>query len=190
MTRLLRLVPVTTQFDLKKAVKERLKAARAGGEGEGNNHLEGELGEGFLERNIGIPLVVVGCKADSLQSETFEQQQRLHFIQQSLRRFCLQCESQKRVIGCCICGMVRRCAWVSLYCTHRLMTRDTIACMVYMCSRTSVLPNEGTRLIMNMPPFKRWCGASVHIGKGRRKLRPTSPISTQLPLPGCLPLLR
>lgn len=109
MTRLLSQVPRTTLFDLQKAVKERLKAARAGGEGEDNDHLDGGLGEGFLERNIGIPLVVVGCKADSLQSETFEQQQRLHFIQQSLRRFCLQCESQTRIIGCCTCRMVRRC---------------------------------------------------------------------------------
>ena len=52
----------------------------------------GGLGEGVLEKNIGVPMVVVGCKADSLQSETFEQQQRLHFIQQNLRRFCLKCE--------------------------------------------------------------------------------------------------
>lgn len=55
----------------------------------------GELGGGVLEKNLGVPIVVVGCKADSLQSETFEQQQRLHFIQQSIRRFCLKCEPKR-----------------------------------------------------------------------------------------------
>ncbi|CAN0291357.1 unnamed protein product, partial [Laminaria digitata] len=123
---LLKQLSVGAQDDLRGAVKDRLMAARAGGDGRGandgssssnnsnsnsdnntsTNNLNnngsnrfrggskdspgGGLGDGVLEKNVGVPMVVVGCKADSLQSETFEQQQRLHFIQQSLRRFCLK----------------------------------------------------------------------------------------------------
>ena len=112
MAGLLKQLSVGAQDDLRGAVKDRLMAARAGVDGKGandassSNHTNGSnrfrggskdppgagLGDGVLEKNIGVPMVVVGCKADSLQSETFEQQQRLHFIQQSLRRFCLKCE--------------------------------------------------------------------------------------------------
>lgn len=104
VTALLLQLSVGAQDDLRSAVKERLrgKASESGGGGGGGGALGissgsndppgGGLGDGVLERNLGVPLVVVGCKADSLQSETFEQQQRLHFVQQSLRRFCLRCE--------------------------------------------------------------------------------------------------
>ena len=110
LTGLLKQLSVGAQDDLRGAVKDRLIAARAGVDGMGakdsNTSTNGSsrfrgggkdlpgggLGEGVLEKNIGVPMVVVGCKADSLQSETFEQQQRLHFIQQNLRRFCLKCE--------------------------------------------------------------------------------------------------
>lgn len=95
---LMKQLSVGAQDDLRSAIKDRLSAGYARG-GSGNtgsgaeNSASDELGkEGFLEKNLGVPMVVVGCKADSLQSETFEQQQRLHFIQQSLRRFCLKCE--------------------------------------------------------------------------------------------------
>ncbi|CAN0230250.1 unnamed protein product, partial [Hapterophycus canaliculatus] len=101
VTALLLQLSVGAQDDLRSAVKERLRAkARGSGSGGGgggggsggssNDPPGGGLGDGVLERNLGVPMVVVGCKADSLQSETFEQQQRLHFIQQSLRRFCLK----------------------------------------------------------------------------------------------------
>ncbi|CBJ30850.1 D1LIC, cytoplasmic dynein 1 light intermediate chain [Ectocarpus siliculosus] len=98
VTSLLLQLSVGAQDDLRSAVKERLrgKAKEIGGGGgrmggsSGNDPPGGGLGDGVLERNLGVPMVVVGCKADSLQSETFEQQQRLHFIQQSLRRFCLK----------------------------------------------------------------------------------------------------
>eukprot|EP00752_Nemacystus_decipiens_P013855 g12301.t1 len=95
VTALLLQLSVGAQDDLRSAVRERLrgKANDAGGSalgGRSNDPPGGGLGDGVLERNLGVPLVVVGCKADSLQSETFEQQQRLHFIQQSLRRFCLK----------------------------------------------------------------------------------------------------
>lgn len=100
VTALLLQLSVGAQDDLRSAVKERLRGKaneNAGGGGSAlgassNDPPGGGLGDGVLERNLGVPLVVVGCKADSLQSETFEQQQRLHFIQQSLRRFCLRCE--------------------------------------------------------------------------------------------------
>lgn len=102
ITALLLQLSVGAQDDLRGAVKERLRAKaneKFGGSGgsklgasSGNDPPGGGLGDGILERNLGVPMVVVGCKADSLQSETFEQQQRLHFIQQSLRRFCLKCE--------------------------------------------------------------------------------------------------
>lgn len=103
VTALLLQLSVGAQDDLRSAVKERLRGkanenATGGGGGgsalggSSNDPPGGGLGDGVLERNLGVPLVVVGCKADSLQSETFEQQQRLHFIQQSLRRFCLRCE--------------------------------------------------------------------------------------------------
>lgn len=100
VTSLLLQLSVGAQDDLRSAVKERLrgKAKEIGGGGgkmggsSGNDPPGGGLGDGVLERNLGVPMVVVGCKADSLQSETFEQQQRLHFIQQNLRRFCLKCE--------------------------------------------------------------------------------------------------
>lgn len=101
---------VGAQDDLRAAVKSRLMVATAddGRPGAGAGLDQDEvvaqqqqqgLGEGVLEKNIGVPLVVVGCKADSLQSETFEQQQRLHFIQQSLRRFCLKCETMRKTSG-------------------------------------------------------------------------------------------
>lgn len=106
MAGLLKQLSVGAQDDLRSAVKERLRSARADADGRGmgdtgasrlgsggNDSPGGGLGGGVLEKNIGVPMVVVGCKADSLQSETFEQQQRLHFIQQSLRRFCLKCKS-------------------------------------------------------------------------------------------------
>lgn len=101
VTALLLQLSVGAQDDLRSAVKERLRgkaSESAGGGGgalggSGSDPPGGGLGDGVLERNLGVPLVVVGCKADSLQSETFEQQQRLHFIQQSLRRFCLRCET-------------------------------------------------------------------------------------------------
>lgn len=97
VTALLLQLSVGAQDDLRSAVKERLRAKARGsssssGSGSSNDPPGGGLGDGVLERNLGVPMVVVGCKADSLQSETFEQQQRLHFIQQSLRRFCLKCE--------------------------------------------------------------------------------------------------
>lgn len=106
---------VGAQDDLRGAVKERLRKAHATGDrrgssgggsklgGRGNDPAGGGLGDGVLERNLGVPMVVVGCKADSLQSETFEQQQRLHFIQQSLRRFCLKCESWRHEVDVCMC---------------------------------------------------------------------------------------
>eukprot|EP00903_Cladosiphon_okamuranus_P015884 g14670.t1 len=94
VTALLLQLSVGAQDDLRSAVKERLRgkaSENAGALGASSNDPPGGgLGDGVLERNLGVPLVVVGCKADSLQSETFEQQQRLHFIQQSLRRFCLR----------------------------------------------------------------------------------------------------
>lgn len=111
MAGLLKQLSVGAQDDLRGAVAERWRAARAGtggiGASEGNGGRMGAgddppgggLGDGVLERNLGVPVVVVGCKADSLQSETFEQQQRLHFIQQSLRRFCLKCECGIRDFG-------------------------------------------------------------------------------------------
>lgn len=88
-------ISVGAQDDLREAVKQRLSARGASGNpgtgaGDGSDELNQE---GVLEKNLGVPMVVVGCKADSLQSETFEQQQRLHFIQQSIRRFCLKCET-------------------------------------------------------------------------------------------------
>lgn len=97
ITALMLQISVGAQDDLRGAVKERLRGKAneigGGGGGDGSNDPPGGgLGDGVLERNLGVPMVVVGCKADSLQSETFEQQQRLHFIQQSLRRFCLKCE--------------------------------------------------------------------------------------------------
>lgn len=97
-------ISVGAQDDLRAAVRTRLAGLHSGSgthEGQGENSgrayqedggSHAELGEGVLEKNLGVPMVVVGCKADSLQSETFEQQQRLHFIQQSLRRFCLKCQ--------------------------------------------------------------------------------------------------
>lgn len=108
MTGLLKQLSVGAQDDLRGAVKERLRASRGGIDGidggsrlgGGNNDPPGGgLGDGVLEKNLGVPMVVVGCKADSLQSETFEQQQRLHFIQQSLRRFCLKCEPRRGRVG-------------------------------------------------------------------------------------------
>lgn len=100
ITALLLQLSVGAQDDLRGAVKERLRGKTNENGGGGSSKLGasddppgGGLGDGVLERNLGVPMVVVGCKADSLQSETFEQQQRLHFIQQSLRRFCLKCES-------------------------------------------------------------------------------------------------
>lgn len=97
ITALLLQLSVGAQDDLRSAVKERLRGKAneigGGGRGDGSNDPPGGgLGDGVLERNLGVPMVVVGCKADSLQSESFEQQQRLHFIQQSLRKFCLKCE--------------------------------------------------------------------------------------------------
>lgn len=100
ITALLLQLSIGAQDDLRSAVKERLgtKTDEIGGGGGGglgggsSDPPGGGLGEGVLERNLGVPMVVVGCKADALQSETFEQQQRLHFIQQSLRKFCLKCE--------------------------------------------------------------------------------------------------
>ena len=108
ITALLLQLSVGAQDDLRGAVKERLRAKaneRVGGGGgdklgaSSNDPPGGGLGDGILERNLGVPMVVVGCKADSLQSETFEQQQRLHFIQQSLRRFCLKCEPSERLLN-------------------------------------------------------------------------------------------
>lgn len=86
------------QDDLRSAIKDRLSAGYPQGgsgntpSGAGSSGSDELVKESVLEKNLGAPIVVVGCKADSLQSETFEQQQRLHFIQQSLRRFCLKCE--------------------------------------------------------------------------------------------------
>ncbi|CAN0368653.1 unnamed protein product [Pylaiella littoralis] len=98
ITALLLQLSIGAQDDLRSAVKERLgtktnEIGSGGGGGLGGGSSDppgGGLGEGVLERNLGVPMVVVGCKADALQSETFEQQQRLHFIQQSLRKFCLK----------------------------------------------------------------------------------------------------
>ncbi|CAM9489415.1 unnamed protein product, partial [Chrysoparadoxa australica] len=42
-----------------------------------------------LKINFGIPIVVVGCKADTLKCDSFDAQQRLLFLQQRLRLFCL-----------------------------------------------------------------------------------------------------
>lgn len=97
---LMKQLSIGAQDDLRTAVKDRLFARQSGG-GNGSSSLRSSTtnsggvphdAEGVLEKNLGVPMVVVGCKADSLQSETFEQQQRLHFIQQSLRRFCLKCK--------------------------------------------------------------------------------------------------
>mmetsp|Transcript_10234 Transcript_10234/g.12810 ORF Transcript_10234/g.12810 Transcript_10234/m.12810 type:complete len:329 (+) Transcript_10234:3-989(+) len=45
---------------------------------------------GEIERNLGLPIAIIGCKVDAMEAETFEQQQKLQFIQQHLRRFCLK----------------------------------------------------------------------------------------------------
>eukprot|EP00639_Heterosigma_akashiwo_P000160 CAMPEP_0194581082 /NCGR_PEP_ID=MMETSP0292-20121207/14651_1 /TAXON_ID=39354 /ORGANISM="Heterosigma akashiwo, Strain CCMP2393" /LENGTH=333 /DNA_ID=CAMNT_0039434683 /DNA_START=103 /DNA_END=1100 /DNA_ORIENTATION=- len=43
-----------------------------------------------IQRNLGVPLMVIGCKLDAIEAETFEHQQKLQFIQQHLRKFCYQ----------------------------------------------------------------------------------------------------
>ncbi len=37
---------------------------------------------GTVRLGSGVPLVVVACKSDLVKGETFDQQQRLHFVQQ------------------------------------------------------------------------------------------------------------
>lgn len=102
MLELMNQMSVGAQDDLRAAVRKRLMAAskagvggRHGEDGAKINREEDDpsapMGDGVMEKNLGVPMVVVGCKADMMQSETFEQQQRLHFVQQSLRRFCLKC---------------------------------------------------------------------------------------------------
>ena len=49
-----------------------------------------QLAQGVLEVNLGVPIVVVGLKADAVKSETFEEEQASQYLQQYLRRFCLQ----------------------------------------------------------------------------------------------------
>ncbi|CAM9621753.1 unnamed protein product, partial [Choristocarpus tenellus] len=84
---LLQQLSVGAQDDLRDRVKKSLRVNGAGG---GSGDDAPQLEDVVLERNLGVPLVVVCCKADTLQNETFEQQQRLHYIQQHLRRFCLR----------------------------------------------------------------------------------------------------
>lgn len=49
-----------------------------------------QLAPGVLQVNMGVPLVVVGLKADLVKTDTFEEEQKAQFLQQYLRRFCLQ----------------------------------------------------------------------------------------------------
>jgi len=49
-----------------------------------------QLPPGILEVNLGVPIVVVGLKADAVKCETFEAEQGSQYLQQFLRRFCLQ----------------------------------------------------------------------------------------------------
>lgn len=49
------------------------------------------LPDGVLATNLGIPLIVVGLKADQVKApESFEEEQRSQYLQQFLRRFCLE----------------------------------------------------------------------------------------------------
>jgi len=77
-------LPPGQQDALNLAYSEYLSAmANAGPETEKKKNVE------WLTNNLGVPILVIGCKADKLESETFEQQQRLQFIQQHLRNCCL-----------------------------------------------------------------------------------------------------
>jgi len=74
---------VGDQDELHTRVKEYLDSRRS-------NAASQNEGDGALSKNLGVPLLVIGCKADMVQAEKFEQQQKLRFIQQHLRRFCLE----------------------------------------------------------------------------------------------------
>lgn len=52
------------------------------------------LEENVLTKNIGIPVIVVGCKSDTLEfleQEYAYKEAHFEFIQQYLRRICLTC---------------------------------------------------------------------------------------------------
>ncbi|CAM9366053.1 unnamed protein product [Discosporangium mesarthrocarpum] len=93
MNSLLQQLSVGAQDDLRDRVKKGLRTGGVPGVGSvvggGAGDDMPKLEEGVLGKNLGVPMAVVCCKADTLQNDTFEQQQRLHFIQQHLRRFCL-----------------------------------------------------------------------------------------------------
>ena len=68
--------------------------------------------------NFGVPIIVVGCKADTLSLESFDDNRRVQFIQQRLRRECLDYGAALMFVSAKAdtnCTLLHQLLWQRLY---------------------------------------------------------------------------